>query len=172
MKGNRIMLALSCMIVITLNLMSCAEKVKVESRIINTGTKISGSASLYLSTAKKGAEAECEQIYNLATNASSDAQILSLLLVNSEMNPHIDQKIGEIKQHLDRLQSATIKNVTVVSLRSEYVSMMQEALQSVEAWSASKAETQRQQITKVFSTQISKAISFRMKRMFIGNCQR
>ncbi|MBE8990512.1 hypothetical protein [Nostoc sp. LEGE 12450] len=170
MKGDQIMLALSCITVLTLTLMSCGGKVKVESRA-NSGTHISASGSVDISSTKEGAEAECRQIEKLATNSSSDAQILGMFLPKSEMNPHIDRKITEIRQHLDQLQSVSISDVTVVSLRSEYVSMMQSALQPVEAWSASKVDTQRQQISKAFSTQISKAINFRIMRMFIGKCQ-
>ncbi|MBM0742835.1 hypothetical protein JOY44_14660 [Phormidium sp. CLA17] len=142
---------LSCMTVFSLALMSCGEKVKVES-YANSGVYVSGSADINISTTKEGSDTECQHIYKLATNASSDAQMLGLFLSNSDRNPQIERKLTEIKQDLDQLQSATINDPSIISLRSEYVSIMQMALQPVEAWSASKAETQRQQITETFST--------------------
>jgi hypothetical protein len=170
MNSDRTMLSLGCIIAVTLPLISCGDKVKVEAGS-NPGSGVSVSANTEVSSAKGGAQAECQQVYGLATKASSQAQMLGMFLPRQNMNPQIDPKIAEVKQHLAQLQTAPIHDRTVNSLRGEYISMMQTALQPVEDWSASKAEAQREQVTATFKTQLSKAIDFRMKRMFAGDCR-
>jgi hypothetical protein len=94
-----------------------------------------------------------------------------LFLPPQEAKPNIDAKITEIKQSLDQLQAMPISDRTVDAIRSEYISMMQTALQPVEQWAVGKAESQRQQVSEDFVKQHAKASDFRIQKMFAKDCK-
>ncbi len=173
MKLGRTMLSLSYAIALALPLTSCGGKVKVksDSSSSSSGSSVSMSADVNISTAKQGAEAECEEVLRLATQANSKAQMLGMFLDAKVTEPNIDRKISEIKQTLDKLQAMPISAHTVNSIRSEYILMMRTALQPVENWSVGKAEAQRDQVGKAFVKQQSKANDFRIQRMFLRGCK-
>lgn len=173
MKLGRTILSLSYIIALALPLTSCGGKVKVksDSSSSSSGSSVSMSANIDISTTKEGAEAECQQVYRLAKEASSKAQMLGMFLERQVTAPKIDRKISEIKQTLDKLQAMPISDHKVNSIRSEYVLVMRTALQPVETWSVGKAEAQRDQVGKALVEQTSKAIDFRIHRMFLGKCK-
>jgi hypothetical protein len=163
-------LSLISLVACALPLTSCQGTVKTKSDN-GSGASVSASARVNISTPQEGTAAECQQVFRLATEASSDARMLGLFLPPQEAKPNIDAKITEIKQSLDQLQAMPISDRTVDAIRSEYISMMQTALQPVEQWAVGKAESQRQQVSEDFVKQHAKASDFRIQKMFAKDCK-